>query len=36
MEMENLRGTTGAPHPDAKHLAQETWNLFKETYEIEL
>lgn len=31
-----LRGTTGAPHPDAKYLAQETWNLFKDNYDIEL
>lgn len=31
-----LRGTTGAPHPDAKYLAQETWNLFKDNYDVEL
>lgn len=31
-----LRGTTGAPHPDAKYLAQETWNLFKDSYDVEL
>lgn len=31
-----LRGTTGAPHPDAKYLAQKTWNLFKDNYNVEL
>lgn len=31
-----LRGITGAPHPDAKEIAQTTWNLFKENYGIEL
>ncbi len=31
-----LRGTTGAPHPDAKEVSQLAWDLFKETYKIEL
>ena len=31
-----LRGTTGAPHPDAKQLAQIAWDLFKDNYKIEL
>lgn len=29
-----LKGTTGAPHPDAKYLAQEAWNLFRNAYPI--
>ena len=31
-----LRGTTGAPHPDAKLLAQMAWDLLKENYGVEL
>jgi thymidylate synthase (FAD) len=31
-----LRGTTGAPHPDAKEVAQMAWILFKDNYKIEL
>lgn len=31
-----LRNTTGKAHPDMVYLAQQTWDLFKENYGIEL